>query len=132
VDTKKKELVGNFISAGQEWLPKGHPTEVNVYDFPTMAEGKAIPYGILDLAKNAGWVSVGTDHDTSEFAVAAIRNWWHNEGRLSYPQAKKLLITADGGGSNGSRNRLWKRELARFAQDTGVVVTVCHLGLVAK
>jgi transposase len=126
VDTKKKELVGPFKNAGREWQPKGAPVDVNVYDFPTLAEGKAIPYGVYDLAQNEGWVSVGTDHDTPAFAVAAIRQWWARMGRSTYPTATELLITADSGGSNSARARLWKVALQRFADQTGLRVTVCH------
>jgi len=127
VDTKKKELVGPFKNAGREYQPAGTPEQVNVYDFPALAEGKAIPYGIYDVSANTGWVSVGTDHDTSAFAVATLRTWWDTVGRSRYPGADRLLICADGGGSNGSRVRAWKVELAAFAADTGLVVTVAHL-----
>lgn len=127
VDTKKKELVGEFKNAGQEWLPEGQPRQVNVHDFPSTASGKAIPYGVYDVTRNTGWVSVGTDHDTAVFAVATIKRWWDNEGVVAYPNANRLFITADGGGSNGSRNRLWKRELAAFAQESGLKITVSHL-----
>ncbi|MFS8067001.1 MAG: ISAzo13 family transposase [Byssovorax sp.] len=126
VDTKKKELIGRFKNAGREWQPQGEPVKGNVYDFPSLAEGKAIPYGVYDLAQNEGWVSVGTDHDTPAFAVAAIRQWWVRMGRSTYPQATELLITADSGGSNSARARLWKVELQRFADQTGLRVTVCH------
>jgi transposase len=126
VDTKKKELVGLFKNAGREWQPKGEPEDVNVYDFPRLAEGKAIPYGVYDLAQNEGWVSVGTDHDTAAFAVAAIRQWWAEMGRATYPAATELLITADSGGSNSARTRLWKVELQRLANQTGLSITVCH------
>src|ERR1700704_1682605 len=127
VDTKKKELVGEFHNGGREYQPTGSPVRVNVHDFPDKELGKAIPYGIYDLSANTGWVSVGTDHDTSAFAVATLRRWWATVGRSRYPRAEKLLICADGGGSNGSRVRAWKVELARFAAETGVEVTVCHL-----
>jgi len=127
VDTKKKELVGNYKNGGREWQPTGDPTEVNVYDFINTDLGKAIPYGIYDLAANTGWVGVGTDHDTSAFAVATIARWWDAVGHTAYPGAGKLLITADGGGSNGSRTRLWKTELAALAARTGLTITVCHL-----
>lgn len=127
VDTKKKELVGDFKNAGRQWRPKRRPHHVRVHDFPSDAIGKAIPYGVYDVAKNTGWVGVGTDHDTSEFAVQTIRRWWNNEGVFNYPDATRLLITADGGGSNGSRNRLWKRELCRFAEEANITITVCHL-----
>ena len=126
VDTKKKELIGPFKNAGREWQPKGEPENVNAYDFPSLAEGKAIPYGVYDLAQNEGWVSVGTDHDTPAFAVAAIRQWWARMGRSTYPTATELLITADSGGSNSVRARLWKVSLQRFADRTGLRVTVCH------
>jgi hypothetical protein len=127
VDAKKKELVGDFKNGGQEWLPKGQPTQVNVYDFLSSASGKAIPYGVYDQKRNAGWVNVGTDHDTAAFAVTSIKRWWYNDGKIAYPEARQLLITADGGGSNGSRNRLWKRELAQLAEETGLEITVHHL-----
>jgi len=127
VDTKKKELVGDFKNAGREWRPQGSPEEVRVHDFPIPDQGKAIPYGIYDLARNEGWVSVGIDHDTASFAVNAIDRWWELMGRSAYPDATKLLITADGGGSNGSRVRLWKWELQQLANRTGLSITVCHL-----
>jgi hypothetical protein len=127
VDTKKKELVGNYRNSGREWQPTGDPTQVNVYDFIDTDLGKAIPYGVYDLAANTGWVGVGTDHDTSAFAVATIARWWDAVGQGAYPGAGKLLITADGGGSNGSRTRLWKTELAALAARTGLTITVCHL-----
>ena len=127
VDTKKKELVGEFKNGGREYQPAGQPERVNVHDFPDKELGKAIPYGIYDVSANTGWVSVGTDHDTSAFAVATLRRWWDTVGRSRYPRAEKLLICADGGGSNGSRVRAWKVELARFAAETGVEVMVCHL-----
>lgn len=126
VDTKKKELVGNYKNNGQEWQPKGEPAEVNVYDFPDKKLGKAIPYGVYDIDKNLGWVNVGIDHDTSEFAVESIRRWWEKMGQPQYVSAQKLLITADSGGSNRRRVKLWKRELQEFADDTGLEVTVCH------
>ncbi len=126
VDTKKKELVGDFKNAGREWRPKGTPEPVRVHDFVIPDRGKAIPYGVYDLSRNEGWVSVGIDHDTGSFAVNAIRSWWRRMGRVVYPQAATLLITADGGGSNGSRLRLWKWELQRFANRTGLSITVCH------
>lgn len=126
VDTKKKELVGDFKNAGQEWEPKGEPQEVQGHDFPDPKLGKANPYGVYDQNANVGWVSVGTDHDTSEFAVESIRRWWSNMGRARYPQASELLITADGGGSNGYRVRLWKVALQKFANETGLRVSVCH------
>ncbi len=127
VDTKKKELVGDFANKGQEWRRKGHPAEVRVHDFIDKKLGKAIPYGVYDLGRNAGWVSIGVDHDTASFAVNTIRRWWRHMGRRAYPRAASLLITADSGGSNGTRLRLWKWELQRFADDTGVTLHVCHL-----
>ncbi|WP_157255256.1 ISAzo13 family transposase, partial [Nonomuraea typhae] len=127
VDTKKKELIGEFKNAGRQWRPKGKPVPVNVYDFAESAVGKAIPYGVYDLAANTGWVNVGTDHDTAAFAVASIRRWWHAQGRLAYPHADRLLITADAGGANGYRTRAWKSELAALAAETGLAITVCHL-----
>ena len=127
VDTKKKELVGQFKNVGREWLPRGEPERVNVHDFMDKQLGKAIPYGVYDVPADAGWVSVGTDHDTAEFAVATIATWWRKAGSAAYPEASRLLISADGGGSNGYRTRLWKTELARLADDTGLTVTVCHL-----
>lgn len=126
VDTKKKELVGPFGQAGREWHRTGEPEQVNTHDFPQLADGKAIPYGVYDLADNSAWVSVGIDHDTSAFAVATIRKWWQDMGRDKYPNACRLLITADCGGSNGNRPWLWKYELARLAADTGLQITVCH------
>ena len=126
VDTKKKELVGNFKNNGQEWKEKGKPDLVNVYDFPEKGKGKAIPYGVYDLAVNNAWVSVGIDNDTAEFAVETIRKWWEVMGCNRYPDAKKLLITADGGGSNGSRVRLWKTELQKLADEIGMDIAVCH------
>lgn len=126
VDTKKKELIGRFYNGGQEYQPKGRPEEVEAYDFPGLADGKGIPYGVYDMTSNSGWVSVGTDHDTAQFAVQTIRQWWNQMGKAAYPKAKELLITADGGGSNGSRNRLWKLELQGFSDETGLVINVCH------
>jgi hypothetical protein len=126
VDTKKKELVGDFANGGREWRPSGQPEEVRVHDFVDKELGKAIPYGVYDLAQNQGWVSVGIDHDTAAFAVQSIRNWWEQMGQPTYPAATDLLITADGGGSNGSRNRLWKSELQRLADETGLRLHVCH------
>jgi len=126
VDTKKKELVGPYRNGGREWQPKGEPEEVKVHDFIDKGAGKAIPYGVYDMAANAGWVSVGVDHDTAEFAVESLRRWWRNMGSRVYPQAKRLLITADGGGSNGTRCRLWKVELQRLADETGLDISVCH------
>jgi len=127
VDTKKKELVGEFKNGGREYQPAGQPEHVNVHDFPDKELGKAIPYGIYDLSANTGWVSVGTDHDTSAFAVQTLRRWWDTIGKGRYPAADRLLICADGGGSNGYRVRAWKIELAKFAAETGLHVTVCHL-----
>jgi len=127
VDAKKKELVGAFKNGGREWRPKGEPEPVNVYDFRTQALGRAVPYGVYDVTANRGWVSVGMDHDTAEFAVGTLRRWWHQMGQGCYPAAKEMLIVADGGGSNGSRTRLWKTELQRFADDAGLTVSVCHL-----
>lgn len=126
VDTKKKELVGDFKNSGREWQPKGCPQAVRVHDFIIPELGRANPYGIYDLAHNQGWVSVGTDHDTAAFAVASIRRWWMSMGRAIYPAAKRLLITADGGGSNGSRVRLWKVELQKLANEIGLPIQVCH------
>ena len=127
VDTKKKELVGDFKNAGREWRPKGSPEPVRVHDFLIPELGRAAPYGVYDIAGNAGWVSVGIDHDTASFAVNAIRRWWQLMGRERYPHAKNLTITADGGGSNGSRVRLWKVELQKLADEIGIAITVCHL-----
>jgi hypothetical protein len=127
VDTKKKELVGDFKNGGREWHPKGSPEEVRVHDFVIPELGRAVPYGVYDIADDSGWVSVGIDHDTAAFATNAIRNWWRLMGRERYPDATSLLITADGGGSNGSRVRLWKLELQKLADDLGVPITVCHL-----
>jgi len=127
VDTKKKELVGDFKNAGRQWRPKGQPEEVRVHDFKIKELGKAIPYGVYDLAKNVGWVSVGIDHDTATFAVNTIRRWWSRLGRKAYPKARSLLILADSGGSNGARVRLWKWELQRLANRTGLDIRVCHL-----
>jgi transposase len=126
VDAKKKELVGDFKNAGREWRPEGDPELVRVYDFVIPALGRVTPYGVYDMAHNSGWVNVGTDHDTSAFAVGTIRRWWGSMGRAQYPEAKTLLITADGGGSNGSRVRLWKLELQRLASETGLRISVCH------
>jgi hypothetical protein len=126
VDAKKKELVGRFTNGGKEYQPVGTPEEVETYDFPSMADGKGIPYGVYDMTRNQGWVSVGTDHDTAQFAVHSIRQWWYQMGKTAYPEAGELLITADGGGSNGSRNRLWKQELQRFANEVRLKVSVCH------
>jgi Rhodopirellula transposase DDE domain len=126
VDTKKKELVGDFKNGGQEWQPQGKPESVRVHDFEIRGLGKDIPYGVCDVGRDAGWVNVGTDHDTSAFAVESIRQWWTTMGRESYPGAERLLITADGGGSNGSRVRLWKLELQKLADETGLAISVCH------
>lgn len=126
VDTKKKELVGDFTNGGREWQPAGYPEEVRVHDFVDRELGKVIPYGVYDVATNRGWVSVGTDHDTPAFAVASVRRWWEQMGQPTYPAATDLLITADGGGSNGSRARLWKVELQRLADVTGLRIMVCH------
>ncbi|MEU0837241.1 ISAzo13 family transposase [Streptomyces sp. NPDC005969] len=127
VDTKKKELVGPFKNNGREWEPRGEPVRVDTHDFPDRELGRAVPYGIYDVAANTGWVNVGTDHDTAAFAVESIRRWWNGAGRAAYPTAGRLLITADAGGSNGYRTRTWKTELARFAAEAGLAITVCHL-----
>jgi hypothetical protein len=127
VDTKKKELVGAYKNGGAEWRPAGDPEKVKVHDFIDPALGKANPYGVYDLGADTGWVSVGTDHDTAAFAVETIRRWWQAVGSPTYPNASRLLITADGGGSNGYRTRLWKTELAALAAETGLAITVCHL-----
>ena len=126
VDTKKKELVGDFKNSGREWHKRGKPTEVRVHDFVIPELGRVSPYGVYDLQKNDAWVSVGTDHDTSAFAVATVRRWWHAMGQASYPKVGGLLITADGGGSNGSRVRLWKVELQRLADEMSFPIEVCH------
>jgi DDE family transposase len=126
VDTKKKELIGNYVNAGRQWRQAKEPHKVNGHDFPAPSVPRAYPYGIYDLGRNTGFVNVGTDHDTGAFAVASIRGWWHFEGRRLYPKARKLLITADGGGSNGYRLRQWKVELQRLADGTGLSITVCH------
>jgi hypothetical protein len=127
VDTKKKELVGDFKNGGREWHPEGNPTKVRVHDFENKELGKVAPYGVYDMTENAGWVSVGTDHDTAEFAVQSIRQWWRQMGSHVYPNATELLITADSGGSNGSRVRLWKVALQRLSDETGLRISVCHL-----
>jgi len=127
VDTKKKELVGDFKNNGREWRPQGSPEKVNVHDFIDPKLGRAIPYGIYDIGDNKGWVSVGTDHDTASFAVHAIGRWWVTMGQMRYPNATRLLVTADGGGSNGHRVRLWKVELQALANTLGFPITVCHL-----
>lgn len=126
IDTKKKELVGRFGQVGREWHRSGQPVEVSAYDFPQLADGKAIPYGVYDIADDSAWVCVGVDHDTSVFAVATIEQWWLKVGKDKYPTARRILITADGGGSNGHRAWLWKLELARLAATIGVEITVCH------
>ncbi len=126
VDTKKKELVGDFKNKGQEWRPQGNPEKVRVHDFIDKELGKVAPYGVYDLTRNDGWVSVGIDHDTAAFAVASIRTWWRKMGRPAYSKASHLLITADSGGSNSSRSRLWKVELQKMANRTGLTITVCH------
>ena len=126
VDTKKKELIGNYVNAGQQWRPVKQPRAVQGHDFPTPGVPRAYPYGIYDIGRNTGFVNLGTDHDTGAFAVASIRGWWRHEGRRLYPDATTMLITADAGGSNGWRLRLWKVELQRLADDTGVAIAVCH------
>jgi Rhodopirellula transposase DDE domain len=127
VDCKKKELVGTYKNGGQEYQPQGQPEVVNVYDFVDKKVGKAIPYGIYDVGRNAGWVNVGQDHDTAQFATESLRRWWQAVGRVAYPAAKQLLICADGGGSNGTRVRLWKVALQALADETGLAISVCHL-----
>ena len=127
VDTKKKEPVGDFKNGGQELRPKASPQEVRIHDFVDPKLGRAVPYGVYDIANNTGWVSVGVDHDTAAFAVNTIRRWWHTMGKARYPKARRLMITADGGGSNGARVRLWKIELQKFVDEIAVPVTVCHL-----
>jgi hypothetical protein len=126
VDTKKKELIGDFKNAGREWRPRGKPEEVRVHDFLDKHLGKAIPYGVYDMVNNQGWVSVGIDHDTAEFAVNSIRRWWKRMGRRRFPRASELLITADGGGSNSARSRLWKVSLQTLADEMGLRLQVCH------
>jgi len=126
VDTKKKELIGNYVNAGRGWRPAKQPLKVNSHDFPGPLVPRAYPYGVYDLGQNTGFVNVGTDHDTGAFAVASIRGWWRAEGRRLYPKARRLLITADGGGSNGYRLRQWKLELQRLADDTRLTISVCH------
>ena len=126
VDTKKKELVGNYKNQGQTWLPKGQPIEVKMHDFPEGDKGKAVPYGVYEIGKDRGYVNVGVNHDTGEFAVASIRRWWKQLGKKNYTKSKRLLITADAGGSNGYRLKLWKAELQKFADQTGLTITVCH------
>jgi hypothetical protein len=129
VDTKKKELIGNYHNAGQQWLPAKQPKKVGGHDFPNADVPRAYPYGIYDIGRNAGFVNVGTDHDTGEFAVASIRGWWHHEGKRLYSNAATMTITADGGGSNGWRLRLWKLELQKFADEAGLDISVCHFPL---
>ena len=126
VDTKKKELLGNYSNSGRQWRPEKDPLKTNGHDFPSPAVPRAYPYGVYDFARNTGFVNVGTDHDTGEFAVASIRGWWRHEGRRLYPHAPCLLITADGGGSNGYRLRIWKLSLQRLANETGLSISVCH------
>ncbi len=126
VDTKKKELVGDFKNVGRELRPKGDPELVQTHDFPIPGLGRATPYGVYDVSENTAWVSVGTDHDTSQFAVESLRRWWYAMGRAVYPEARQLLVTCDGGGSNGSRTRLWKWELQLLADETGLAITVSH------
>jgi Rhodopirellula transposase DDE domain len=127
VDCKKKELIGNFKNNGKEWQAKGQETAVNVYDYLSIADGKAVPHGIYDLIHNSGFINVGIDHETAEFAVESIRRWWQSMGSKLFSTSEELLIVADGGGSNGVRNRLWKQQLQRFATETGLAITVCHL-----
>jgi hypothetical protein len=126
VDTKKKELAGEFTNGGREWRPKGEPARVRTHDFADPELGKAIPSGVYDVTASTGWVNAGTDHDTAAFAVESIRRWWHALGQAAYPHARRLLVTADAGGSNGYRTRAWKTELAAFALQSGLSVTVCH------
>ena len=126
VDTKKKEILGNYANSGQEWRPKGEPRKVQGHDFPGPDVPRAYPYGVYDLQQNTGFVNVGTDHDTATFAVASIHGWWKTEGKTLYPISTRLLITADGGGSNGYRLRLWKLELQKLANETGLTIGVCH------
>jgi hypothetical protein len=126
VDTKKKELIGNYVNGGRQWRVGREPLKVNGHDFPSPEVPRAYPYGIYDIGRNTGFVNVGTDHDTGAFAVASIRGWWRAEGRALYPQASRLVVTADGGGSNGYRLRLWKIALQKLANDTGLSVSVCH------
>jgi hypothetical protein len=127
VDCKKKELIGNFKNGGRAWQARGQETTVNVYDYLSIADGKAIPYGIYDLLQNSGFVNVGIDHETAEFAVESIRRWWKSVGSKRYPTSRALLIVADGGGSHGARNRLWKQRLQQVANETGLALIVCHL-----
>jgi hypothetical protein len=127
VDAKKKEIVGNFKNSGREWMPKGNPEEVKVHDFMIKKLGKVCPYGVYDLIKNEGWISVGIDHDTAAFAVESIRQWWKTMGKKEYSKAESLLITADAGGSNGYKNRLWKKELQKLSNKIKIPISVCHL-----
>jgi len=127
IDCKKKELIGNYKNNGEEWQPEKEPEKVKVYDFIDKENGKAAPYGVYDIKRNEGWINVGISSDTAQFAVNSIKTWWTNMGQNNYPQATKLLISADGGGSNGSRNRLWKIELQNFSNETGLEIEVCHL-----
>jgi transposase len=127
VDCKKKELMGNFKNGGREWQAKGQEATVNVYDYLSIADGKAIPYGIYDLVQNSGFVNVGIDHETAEFAVESIRRWWKSAGSKLYPRSRELLIVADGGGSNSARSRLWKQQVQHLANETGLAITICHL-----
>ncbi|MBN2577755.1 MAG: ISAzo13 family transposase [Pirellulales bacterium] len=126
LDPKKKETLGNLKNSGRTWRPKGNPREVDTHDFPDPRKGKAVPYGVYDLRYHEAWVSVGISSDTAEFAVAAIRCWWKRLGRRRHPKAKRLLVTADSGGSNGSRNRLWKVTLQKLSNQTGLEIEVCH------
>ena len=126
IDAKKKELIGEFANGGKEYQPNGCPAKVNVYDFQSLAKGKVTPYGIYDIAKNTGWVNIGISKDTAQFAVASLRSWWNEMGIKYYPRSKKLLVNADGGGSNGSRNRLWKIELQKLSTESGLEITVNH------
>jgi hypothetical protein len=127
IDCKKKELIGDYANAGAEWEPEGEPTRVGTHDFPDPEVPKAIPYGVYDIGANEGWVNVGDDHDTPAFAVASIARWWERMGRARYPEATRLLITADAGGSNAYRSRMFKAELAKLAATIGLVITVCHM-----
>jgi hypothetical protein len=126
VDTKKKENIGKYKNPGRTWRPKRQPVEVNTHDFPDKTKGKAVPYGVYDLSHNEAWVNVGISSDTAEFAVESIRRWWRRLGRRRHPEATRLLITADSGGSNGTRNRLWKVELQKLSNQTGLEIEVCH------
>mgnify|MGYP001564560909 CR=1 FL=1 len=127
IDCKKKELIGNFKNNGKEWQPKGQNKIVNVYDFKSLSDGRAVPYGVYDILQNTGFVNVGIDHDTANFAGESVRRWWNKVGKTLYPEAREILITSDGGGSNGVRNRLWKIELQSLANETGLKITVTHL-----